>query len=127
MKTPSEKIKEIEKEIEKMDKYQTREDRKIYKTLKAKLQVYKEWEHREKEIRDAIEKIYKKYKLVVLNDELFKITEKRLYDIMGINKKQKIIKVFDERTHKEKHIKMCNKIRKYGIKINKIDWILRDD
>jgi len=63
MTNPTEKIKEIEKEIEEIeDKWKSpRDDTKWNKrnteffVAKAKLQVYKEWEEREAEILEMIE------------------------------------------------------------------------
>jgi len=65
---------------------------------------------------------------VVLNDELYLISEKRFNQIVGLNKPiPKLIKVFDEKEHKKKHQKMCDKVRKYGKLMGEIDLILRDD
>ena len=68
MTNPTEKIKEIEKEIEEIeDKWKSpRDDTKWNKrnteffVAKAKLQVYKEWEEREAEILEIIDEYKKK-------------------------------------------------------------------
>lgn len=65
---------------------------------------------------------------IVLNDELYLISEKRFNQIFGINKPiPKKIKVFDEKRCREEHQKLCNKVRKFGKLMGEIDRILRDD
>jgi len=67
---------------------------------------------------------------VVLNDELYLISEKRFNQIFKkflTISESKIIKVVTEKRRQEEHQKLCNKVRKYGKLMGEIDWILRDD
>jgi len=65
---------------------------------------------------------------VVLNEELYLLSEKRFNQIFRINKPiPKKIKLFDEKKHKEEHQKLCDNVRKFGKLMGDIDRILKDD
>ena len=67
-------------------------------------------------------------RLVILNDELYLLSEKRYIQIFRINKPiQKIIKIHNEKKNMEEHEKLCNRIRTHGKLLGYADRMLRDD
>ena len=67
-------------------------------------------------------------RLVILNNELFLLSEKRYNQIMNLNKPfPTILHLIDEKKRRIKHQKLCDKVRKYGNLIGQADIMLRDD
>jgi hypothetical protein len=67
-------------------------------------------------------------RLVILNEEMFMLSEKRFIQIFQLNKEiSRVIDALDERKWKKRHQNVCNKIRRYGKLMGFVDRILRDD
>ncbi len=67
-------------------------------------------------------------RIVVLNNEVYEVSEGTFNTIMGFNKKKlKLLRAYDEKRERELHEKNCKRIRKYGKLLMKADIMLRDD
>lgn len=66
--------------------------------------------------------------LVVLNNDIYELSESHYDRIFKINKQvPKKLAIFDELKHREEHEKTCNAIRKHGKLIGMALRVLRDD
>ena len=78
-------------------------------------------------IKKCMIDFHKLGRLVILNEEIYLLSEKRYIQVFRINKPiPKLIKISDGKWEEE-HQKLCDKIRKHGKLMGEVDRILRDD
>ena len=82
------------------------------------------------ETKKSLINFHKLGRLVILNEEMYLLSEIRFNQIFEIGKdvpKNISIVKWDEKAHHKKHQKLCDNVKKYGKLMGEVDWILRDD